>query len=120
MSIPDRKKVGSSKHVPYIHGEHHSERHSRRLVANLNEAVVVGEWSKKNGISFKIKNHGHHWIFTKGRWLAEWWPSSAKLVINRRYGNGTHVHDWEQAMKHMERELGRWEEKKALKIQVKP
>ena len=29
-----------------------------------------------------LYNEGHHWQATNGGFLAEWWPSSATLVLN--------------------------------------
>ncbi len=29
--------------------------------------------------------------------LVEWWPSSAKLVLNKQWSKGIHCHDWQQA-----------------------
>lgn len=33
-----------------------------------------------------------------GNQVAEWWPSSAKMVLNKNYPNGIHIHDYQQAM----------------------
>lgn len=33
-------------------------------------------------------------MWQKGRFVAEWWPSSAKLVLNRDYDRSFHAHDW--------------------------
>jgi hypothetical protein len=38
------------------------------------------------GTTLRITNEGHHWQIADGGFLAEWWPSSAKLVIGK---NGT-------------------------------
>jgi hypothetical protein len=34
----------------------------------------------------------------KGPFLAEWWPSSAKLVLDKKWGEGIHCHDYKQAL----------------------
>src|SRR5207249_2391327 len=42
---------------------------------------------------------GHHWQITDGYFLTEWWPSSAKLVIGKKWHNGIHCHDYKQMLK---------------------
>ena len=50
----------------------------------------------------RITNEGHHWQITGGSLLAEWWPSSAKLVIGKKWHDGIHCHDYKQALKIIE------------------
>lgn len=49
-----------------------------------------------------IKNNGHHWQFRVAGHLVEWWPSSAKMVVDTKWKNGKHVHDIKQLMKEIE------------------
>jgi hypothetical protein len=98
----DSYKAGRSKLVPYVRGEDASRRHGRRLSANNRSREIVEEWCEKHGITLTVTNGSHHWKFEKGKKIAEWWPSSAKLVINKRWGSGIHTHDWEQLMKILE------------------
>ena len=97
----DQRGVGSSSLVPkYTNGnlfECPSERHERRKDTNLANRSVLEEFCRDHEIKFVIKNEGHHWQFRRGKILVEWWPSSAKLVVNKRWKQGIHVHDWEQA-----------------------
>ena len=97
MSIPDTKKAGRSKLVPFVPGESPMDRHERRLRTNLEAIDDVRAWSKSRDVRFTVKNSGHHWIFEKGKRIVEWWPSSAKLVVQKRWTKGVHVHDYEQA-----------------------
>lgn len=99
MGLPDRKNAGRSRLVPFRKGEDASTRHSRRLGTNLRRQQEVRRWCHENGISLRITNDGHHWQFIKTSFVAEWWPSSAKLVINKRWDDGVHCHDHCQAMK---------------------
>jgi len=101
----DKKKAGNSKIVPFIPGEHYADRHARRLQTNLSAEAVVRSWADENGLRLRINNAGHHWIFDRPGFFAEWWPSSAKLVINRQYQRGIHVHDWTQAEVQLARRL---------------
>ena len=85
--------------VPFKPGESGSARHERRLDVNLRYAHKMKEWCDANGITLKIHNGGHHWVFTKGKEIAEWWPSSAKLVYARKYDNHSHKHDFAAVIK---------------------
>jgi len=71
-------------------------RHDRRKETNAQHFEEVQLWCEHNGWSVEVKNHGHHWIFHKEGTLAEWWPSSAKCVLNKHWRKGIHVHDWRQ------------------------
>lgn len=95
----DKFSFGPSKHIGLVAGEEPSKRHARRLELNLRRTYALKIWCEQNGIIFEIKNDGHHWIFKMkdNPMVVEWWPSSAKLVINKEWENGVHVHDWEQA-----------------------
>jgi hypothetical protein len=79
------------------------ERHTRRLHSNLRYEAEVSEWCRRRGFALRITNQGHHWQLKKDRFLAEWWPSSAKLVINKQWNRGYHCHDFRQAMEFIER-----------------
>lgn len=94
----DRGSVGQSQIVPFNPCEPSMVRHQRRLETNLTNKQSVLDWCATNGVTLQIKNMGHHWIFTKGQLLAEWWPSSAKLVVGKKYAHGIHVHDFQQAI----------------------
>ena len=37
-------------------------------------------------------------MWQKGGFVAEWWPSSAKLVLNRNYDRSFHAHEWTGAI----------------------
>lgn len=94
---PDSKSAGRSKLIPYKQGEGSRARHSRRLSGNLEMEDEMREWCAGHGIEIEVKNDGQHWLFTKGKYNAEWWPSSAKMILNKRWSKGTHVHDIRQA-----------------------
>lgn len=93
----DKSKVGS-RLIKWLPGESASERHKRRLSLALDCRSNCEVFCGAHGIELEIKNDGHHWIFRTSRGVAEWWPSSAKLVLNKRWRNGIHVHDWEAVM----------------------
>ena len=97
----DRRSVGSSRLIPkYSDGdrfESSSDRHERRKDTNLANRSTLEEFCQDHEIALAIRNEGHHWQFRRGKILVEWWPSSAKLVVNKHWKQGIHIHDWEQA-----------------------
>jgi hypothetical protein len=98
-SIPDSKSVGRSRIVPYRRDEDFRTRHWRRLTTNLEKQAEVRQWCAQHGLTLRVTNDGHHWQITDGAFLAEWWPSSAKLVIGKRWHAGIHCHDYSQVLK---------------------
>ncbi len=97
--IPDASKAGRSSVVPYKVGEGARRRHYRRLHANLGYETAVQKWCAEHGFAMRITNEGHHWQLRKGQFVAEWWPSSAKLVLNKAWQRGIHCHDYKQALR---------------------
>ena len=79
------------------------ERHTRRLHGNLRYEAEVRESCRTRGFNLRVTNTGHHWQLTKQNFLAEWWPSSAKLVFNKQWEKGCHCHDYRQALEMIER-----------------
>ena len=53
---------------------------------------------KDMGWELRVTNHGSHYIMTKGKNTAEWWPRTAKLVINKKWKGGIHCHDIHQVL----------------------
>ena len=96
-SKPDRGSAGRSAIVAYRQGEKAIDRHFRRRDTNLKFRARLHAWCERNGFTLRITNEGHHWQMTKDGFLAEWWPSSAKLVIDKRWDAGIHCHDYQQA-----------------------
>jgi len=94
MKYKDAKSLGRSNIAPFMENEGWRGRHSRRLSVNLNNSNEVDNYCRENGWDLKINNNGHHWIFTKRNQYIEWWPSSAKLVINKIWDKGIHCHDY--------------------------
>lgn len=97
--------VGGSNVSRYIPNEKAQDRHQRRLRQNLKAQEVVNTYCNEKSIKMSILNNGHHWKFEKDGFLIEWWPSSAKLVINKNYKNGIHTHGYDQLLKIVEKEF---------------
>jgi len=98
----DVSSLGRSDVVPYRRWEDPAGRHARRLYTNLKYQADVRVWAQRLGIDLKISNEGHHWRLVFGTRVAEWWPSSAKLVLDRNYDSGVHVHDFQQVVGYLE------------------
>lgn len=100
----DTRSLGKSDIVPFIPDEGPKERHTRRLTTNLAARQGLITWCAEKSVALSINNEGHHWKLSKDKVVAEWWPSSAKLVINNKYDRGIHAHDWLQVVAYLERE----------------
>ena len=101
----DKIKVGNSELCPFVPGEDVKARHKRRKNTNLKNAIVVGDACLRLGVTLKLYNECHHWQVTKGFKLIDWWPSSAKLVINKEWEKGIHCHDYKQFIKILENQF---------------
>jgi hypothetical protein len=104
--IPDQISVGRSELVPYKKGESSGARHDRRKGHALKNKEELFLWCQQHGIKLTITNHGHHWKFVRGDRLCEWWPSSAKFVVDLNYRKGIHVHDFTQARDQVAKAFG--------------
>ena len=92
-SIPHIVTAGRSRIVPYRRGEDFRTRHTRRLRADLEQETNLRQWCEQRRLTLRITNEGHQWQITDGSFPAEWWPSSAKLVIGKRWHDGIHCHE---------------------------
>ena len=103
----DRCSLGRSAVVPHVKEESWRQRHQRRLYVNLRHSSEVQAWCFERSVRVTITNHGHHWKFMYcGGRQAEWWPSSAKLVFDRRYRQGIHCHDYGQVLRTLAKRWG--------------
>lgn len=101
----DRSKAGRSNIVPYKPGEDSSDRHWRRLSVNLEHEEEIRLQAGARGLKLQIANDGQHWMFARPGLIAEWWPSSAKLVFNKQWRRGVHCHDWQQVFREIDRRV---------------
>lgn len=91
--------------IKYLPGEPGSQRHQRRLDFAIGLIPLVKRWAAQEGIELVILNQNNHWIWRKGKQRADWWPSSAKLVLNQDFDNGIHAHDPGQVAREL---VDRW------------
>jgi hypothetical protein len=85
--------------------EYKKQRRERRMerTSRLEEQVRV--WAEAHGCSLRVLNDGHHWLFQKPGFMAEWWPSSARLALNRDYGRHIHAPHWAKVLTELEQYL---------------
>jgi len=83
-----------SQRSPLDPREYMRQRRERRLGRNLTSGNRAKTWADQHGFALRINNEGHHWMWQKGQFVAEWWPSSAKLVLNRDYARSFDAYDW--------------------------
>ena len=67
------------------------------------EAAV--EWCAEMLVVLTIRNDGQHWLFTSGDNLVEWWPSTSKCVINKRWKSPRQVANWSKVTPVLLKEL---------------
>src|SRR2546421_1475228 len=58
----------------------------------------VRAWAEQLRCSLRVLNDGHHWLFQKPGFMAEWWPSSARLAVNWEYDRYHHGPHWADAV----------------------
>ena len=92
----DTIQFGRSKLIRYRPGESWQQRHDRRLKLSAEGRDAFQQWCEQRGIQFRCTNGDHHWQMRRGAKLTEWWPSSAKCVVDQQWDKGVHVHDCEQ------------------------
>lgn len=97
----DTRLAGRSKLIPYNYCEGRKARHRRRKRVNVYMKDYLHEWCKNNGWTLEIKDNGYHWIlyYNQLELCVEWWPSGAKLIINKDWENGLHCYDIDQVKK---------------------
>ena len=80
-------------------------RRQRRMERTANSESAVRGWAEKHGLELRVLNDGHHWILEKPGMFVEWWPSSAKLAINRDYHRTFHTPHWKDVVAVLERSV---------------
>jgi len=102
----DRKKKARKRNHPVLAPrEYMRHQRERRKKRTLQSESAVRAWAEKHGFALRVLNDGHHWIFQKPGLFAEWWPSSAKLAINRNYSRGFHAPHWPEVAQTLERAM---------------
>ncbi len=87
--------------------EYKRRRRGRRMDRSLALEDQARAWAERYGCSLRVLNDRHHWLFQKRGFMAEWWPSSAKLAINRDYLRSHHAPHWGEVVAALELVLRR-------------
>ncbi len=89
-----------------IRGESAKDRHYRRLQTNKEHQDKFKAWAEADkNIEYRILNNGEHWqVKTAGKQF-DWWPRSAKLIIDCQWKKGIHCHDYTQFIKVIEEKI---------------
>lgn len=98
-----RKQSNRRRNRPALSPEDYKkQRRTRRLGRSGRSEEQIRGWAEKQGCSLRVLNDGHHWLFQAAGIVAEWWPSSAKLAIDRDYTGTTHAAHWSDVKKVLE------------------
>jgi hypothetical protein len=57
--------------------EYKRQRRERRMERTSGLESVVRAWAERKGCAVRVLNDGHHWLFQKPGFMAEWWPNPA-------------------------------------------
>ena len=98
----DRRKSGFKAAVRYIEGETPQARHARRQRENTLNAETLRNYCRANGFRLTIGNENMHWQIKRGSLQIDWWPRTAKMVVNQRWKEGIHVHDIQQLKSYLD------------------
>ena len=99
MGIPDKKNANQmvGRTAARTYDEDGCVRHAKRRREALKVEKQLKSWLADIGVDLQIRNNGHHWqMRNENKFSADWWPSSAKFVINKNFHDGIHVHGVDQ------------------------
>lgn len=85
--------------------EYKRQRRERRMERTSGLESEVRAWAERHGCSLRVSNDGHHWLFQTPGFMAEWWPSSARLVVNRDYASHIHATHWAEVVAVLQQHL---------------
>jgi hypothetical protein len=85
--------------------EYKRQRRLRRMQRTSDLESEVRAWAVRQGCSLRVLNDGHHWLFQKPGFMAEWWPSSARLAVDRDYGSHIHAPHWAEVVVALQQHL---------------
>lgn len=77
-------------------------RHKARAAEAIGSIRDAGIAFAKHGGWLRVLNSGQHWQIIYGAGpirIIEWWPSTAKMVVDTDWKHGVHVHRWQDVLK---------------------
>jgi len=92
--LKDKRRFGERGRPALTPDGYRRRRRGWRLERTLQAEAAVRAWARKHGFALRVLNGGHHWILEKAGLVAEWWPSSGKLALNRDYRRTFHAPHW--------------------------
>lgn len=98
----DKSKSKFKAQCQHIEGEATEDRHDRRQSHNVNRLQRLRNYCKKNRFQLKVTNEEMHWQIKRGTIQIDWWPRTAKMVVNQQWKQGIHVHDVGQIICYLE------------------
>ena len=105
MKSPTRPSRSERRILPPE--EYKRQRRGRRMQRTSGLESEVRAWTERQGCAVRVLNDGHHWLFQKPGFVAEWWPSSARLAVNRDYDRHIHAPHWAEVVTVLQQHLAR-------------
>ena len=82
----------------FVKGESAADRHRRRLEVNKKNLDRLKVFCANKRYSMELCDSGTHWRIEKNGVEIDWFPSTAKFVVNQQWRHGIHVHDISQVI----------------------
>jgi hypothetical protein len=97
----DQTKCRLETEVKYDPNELPAERHDRRHFIAKRQSQRLGNYCRSNGFKFRVLNEGQHFQIERGVMVLDWWPRTAKMVVNKKWKQAIHVHDTKQIISYL-------------------
>lgn len=91
--------------MPYDPHEETEKRHARRAQAAHNHLPILKQYCEVQGWRIRVLNDGNLIEIMAGPHRYEWWPGTAKVIVNKKYERGIHCHDYQQLIRIIERKI---------------
>lgn len=98
----DNSKSRFKAQIRHIDGEASGDRHDRRQLHNVGRLGRLRGYCNSNGFDLTVTNEEIHWQIKRGKITIDWWPRTAKMVVNKQWERGIHVHDVGQIICYLE------------------
>lgn len=74
----------------------------KRSRGNADSAVLeIVKWCDEAGVTFTRFNGGLHWRFEHASGIVEWWPSTGKMVDDKKFEQSKIAQDWKEMLSHV-------------------
>lgn len=96
------KSAIRTKECQFDHQEKSEDRHQRRLKLAIKHSDRLKGYCNHKGYELKISQEGKHFVINRKRLHIDWYPYSAKMIVNYQNGDGIHVHEVSQIISYLE------------------